>query len=45
MKTSLTTLAMGVAAVQADNAFLNTAVSGLASYLGLTTQRQERDEF
>ena len=36
---------MGVAAVQADNAFLNTAVSGLASYLGLTTKRQETDKF
>ena len=36
---------MGVAAVQADNAFINTAVSGLASYLGLTSTKQETDRF
>ena len=45
MKASLTTLALGVAAVQGNNAFLDTAVAGLANYMGLTSERQETDKF
>lgn len=45
MKASITSLALAVAAVQADNVFVDAGVAGMASYLGLTSEKQEQDKF
>ena len=31
--------------VAAENAFLDTAVAAMANYMGLTTERQQKDKF
>ena len=45
MKVSSTICALLITAAAANNAFVDTAVAGLANYMGLTTERQDKDEF